>query len=220
MKLSLKAAGALTRLVGGLIEHAPGDDPDRIPEIELDDLDGKILVSMRGGAGEQATSIGIIASDGTYEHLGYAPHLTPPEPPKEAKAKNLRVGYGVWAEGAPAASRIHSIRREDPAHPGKIVAYVDWGHLVYEPDEIVKVDAPVLHPQILDSTATEIGLGSLIAGGDHPDGEVVEIVEPDESHWRVRVQWPEFDEPETFDAIPPPGGHDEPLFASDIVAAS
>jgi len=146
--------------------------------------------------------------------------VEPENPPKEAKGSRLRVGYGVWAEGASAPSRIHNIRRDHPDFPGQIVAYVDWGYIAYERDEIVKVDAPVLHPQILDSTGTEYGLGSLISGGDDPDGEVVEIVEPDESHWRVRVQWPEFDEPETFDATPPPGGHDEPLFTSDIAAAS
>jgi hypothetical protein len=159
------------------------------------------------------------AASSTIEVERFDPSLLPetePTPePKECKARRLRVGYGVKADGAPAFSRIHSIRRADPDYPGMIVAKVAWGTLVFEPDALVPVDAPVLHPLIADETGTEFGLGSLMSGGDDPDGEVVEIVEPDESQWRVRVQWPEFEDPETFDVTPAPGS-DEPLFTSDL----
>jgi hypothetical protein len=212
MRLTLNQMSALDEL-WTKTDLTDADDP----ALELDqDFDGNVIVDLCRTGDKRNLHLGSIARNGTIT-------VPPPAPePKEVKAKRLRVGYGVWAEGAPQASRIHNIRRENPDYPDKIVAYVEWGHLVYDPDELVKVDAPVLHPQILDSTGTEFGLGSLIAGGEHPDGEVVAIVEPDESQWRVAVQWPEHSEPEYFDACSDPrhGYESEPLFAADIEAAS
>jgi hypothetical protein len=209
MKLTFHQLSALDELWTG-VDPAEADDPAL--EIE-DDFAGNVVVCLRRRDGKRNLTLGTIAPNGT---------VTPPKPepePKEVKAKNLRVGYGVWAEGAPAASRIHTVRRDHPDHPGKIVAGVDWGHIVYDPNELVKVDSPVLHPQLLDSTGTEFGLCSMLREGeDH--GEVVEIVEPDESHWRIRVGWGvAAQEPETYDVVPAVGTED-PLFVADLVVVS
>jgi hypothetical protein len=142
-------------------------------------------------------------------------HFAASEKTHEIKAKNLRVGYGVKGPGSTAWSRVHRVEVEETRQA--IVAYVEWGYIECQPDELLEVQAEVLHPRIVDDHGEEIGLGSLISGGSDPDGEVVELVEPDESHWGVRVKWPEFDEPERFEASPNDPSED-PLYCDAIVA--
>lgn len=134
----------------------------------------------------------------------------------EVKAKNLRVGYEVKAPGAPAWSRISKVERDDQAG-GNVGVDLPWGHMDFEPDELVEVKAEILHPRIVDDKGAEIGVGSMIKGGDSDAGELVELVEPDESHWGVLVKWPEFDEPERFEASPNDPSED-PLYCSDVEA--
>jgi hypothetical protein len=98
----------------------------------------------------------------------------------------------------PAASRINKVTREDAA----VTAHVEWGRIVYDRDEIVAAMVDTLHPMIVDDAGAELGIGSMVSDGSGGDGEVVKILEPDESHWKVGVQWPEYDEPELHSALP------------------
>ena len=52
--------------------------------------------------------------------------------------------------------------------------------------------------RVRDEKGTAIELGSIVTCGQGGHGEVVNITEPDESYGKVFVQWPEFDEPESF----------------------
>jgi hypothetical protein len=199
-------------LVSKVIDNAPNRTDDRHVQIE-----GHLHANP-----ERETAIERYAASSTIEVELFDPSLLPPaadtKEPKEVKAKHLRVGYGVWAEGAPEPSRILKVNPEHPEHPGQIAVSVDWGRIVYDRDDLVQVDADVLHPLILDGKGNELGRYSMVEDGSgDPSGEIVAIVEPDESHWKVAVQWPEFDEPETYSAIPARGS-DEPLTVSDVDA--
>jgi hypothetical protein len=57
---------------------------------------------------------------------------------KTIKARDLRPGYSVKAEGAAAWS---TIGRVDELAAGGIVANLDWGRITYAPDEDVEIEA-------------------------------------------------------------------------------
>lgn len=58
-------------------------------------------------------------------------------------------------------------------------------------------------PLIIDAQGHALRVGDMIDGGDGVTGTLVAFHEPDESHWKVAVMWPEWpDDPEIFHAHP------------------
>lgn len=211
MKYTLDQHQRLDAVIGN-VDLSDADSP----EFELDPVDlsddfptGTILVTKRRVAGRNVT-VGHIAPDGTFTEPGE------PEPvAKDVKAKHLRVGYRVWAEGAPEPSRIHLVEQGD----GQVIVGVDWGQIRYDRDEIIPTVAEILHPRIVDEEGTEIGLATMVSDGDGEAGEVIGFREPDESHWGVLVKWPEFTGPQLYYALPRDQS-EEPLVIDDLTAKS
>jgi hypothetical protein len=58
-------------------------------------------------------------------------------------------------------------------------------------------------PLIIDANGHELDIGDPIRCGQGSTGTLVEFHEPDESHWKVAVEWPEYPgDPEIFHAAP------------------
>lgn len=215
MKLSLDQFDRLKAVLGN-VDLADADEP----AFELDAVDlsddfptGTILVTKRRTGERRNATVGHIAPDGTFTE---PPESDPTLIPKDVKAKLLRVGYQVWAEGAPEPSRIMLVERHEG---GTVVVGVDWGQIHYHREELVPALVETLHPRIVDPEGVEIGLGSMVSdGSDGDSGEVVGFREPDESHWKIVVNWPDHGE-ETFSAIPRDQSED-PLVVNDVTAQS
>ncbi len=128
------------------------------------------------------------------------------KPPASADSRMLRE----HARLAAANQAIRVIRAAFPYLEGEQRGPSDSKIVV----DIAKTDIPA-HPRTLDAKDREVRVGSLVNGGEGGAGTVVEFLEPDESHWRVAVQWPEGGEPELFDAVPVQW-EGTPLYAVDI----